>query len=110
MASFILDTGILVGYLRHAGYAEYVERKYGLLQPPNIPVISIVSKGEIYSLAIQFGWAEPRKQELAALLNKIPFVDISHDRVIHRYAAVDAYSQGKHPSRPLPDGMSSRTM
>ena len=36
---------------RAAGYAEYVEKKYAPLPPPNIPLISVVNKGEIYSLA-----------------------------------------------------------
>lgn len=56
MQKFVLDTGIVLGYIRAAGYAEYIEKKYSLFSPPNIPLISIVSKGEIYSLAIQFKW------------------------------------------------------
>ena len=52
MEKFVLDTGIVLGYVRSAGYAEYVEKKYGLFSPPNIPMISVVSKGEIYSLAV----------------------------------------------------------
>lgn len=49
MSLFVLDTGILVGYIRGAGYAEYVERKSQASQPPNLAVVSIVSKGELYS-------------------------------------------------------------
>lgn len=56
MSLFVLDTGILLGYIRGAGYAEYVEKRFRVNEPPNIAVISTVSKGEIYSLAIQFGW------------------------------------------------------
>ena len=56
MQKFVLDTGIVLGYIRAAGYAEYVEKKYAPFTPPNIPLISVVSKGEIYSLAKQFGW------------------------------------------------------
>lgn len=110
MATFILDTGMLVGYVRAAGFAEYAEKKYAASQPPNVPIISIVNKGEIYSLAIQFNWGEPKRQELDALLRRIPSVDINHERIIHRYAEIDAYSQGKLPGKPLPAGMSSRNM
>jgi tRNA(fMet)-specific endonuclease VapC len=108
MATYILDTGMLVGYVRGAGFAEYAEKKYAASQPPNIPIVSIVSKGEIYSLAIQFNWGESKRQELDALLRRIPAVDINHDRIIHRYAEIDAYSQGKLPNKPLPSGLSSR--
>jgi len=39
MSVYILDTGILVGYIRGAGYAEYVEERYLVSQPPNITII-----------------------------------------------------------------------
>jgi predicted nucleic acid-binding protein len=110
VATYLLDTGILLGYVRGAGYAEYTERKFGLFQPPNVPLTSVVSKGEIYSLAIQFGWGDQKKQELDTLLRRIPSVDINTDRIIHRYAEIDAFSQGKDRTKPLPMSMSSRNM
>jgi predicted nucleic acid-binding protein len=110
MALFILDTGILVGYIRGAGYAEYAEAKLRVTQPPNVAVVSVVSKGEIYSLAIQFGWGEAKRKALEELLRKIPPVDLNHEQIIHRYAQIDAYSQGKDPTMPLPVGMTARNM
>ena len=110
MATYLLDTGILLGYVRGAGYADYIERKFNVSQPPNVPLISLVSKGEIYSLATQFGWGDAKKQDLDALLRRVPSVDINTDRIIHRYADIDAYSQGKDRTRPLPPGISSRNM
>ena len=67
MQKFVLDTGIVLGYVRAAGYAEYVEKKYALFAPPNIPLISIVTKGEIYSLAKQFGWGVGKLKTLDEL-------------------------------------------
>jgi len=64
MDKFVLDTGIVLGYVRGAGYADYVEKKYRLFSPPNIPLISIVSKGEIYSLAVQLNWAATKLKAL----------------------------------------------
>lgn len=110
MSTYLLDTGILLGYIRGAGYAEYAERKYALSQPPNVPLISVVSKGEIYSLAIQFAWGAQKRQALDDLLRGIPAVDINTDRIIHRYAEIDAYSQGKDRATPLPTGMSAWNM
>jgi tRNA(fMet)-specific endonuclease VapC len=110
VATYLLDTGILLGYVRGAGYAEYIERKFGVSQPPNVPLISLVTKGEIYSLAIQFGWGNQKKQDLDALLRRVPSVDISTDRIIHRYAEIDAYSQGKDRTKPLSIALSSRNM
>ena len=110
MAFFILDTGIVVGYIRAAGYAEYVERKLQACQPPNIALVSIISKAELYSLAIQFGWGDEKRDDLEDLLKKLPSVDINNDQIIRRYAEIDAYSQCKNPTRPNPPGMTSKNM
>ena len=110
MSVFVLDTGILVGYIRGARYAEYVERRFRVNERPNIPVISIVTKGEIYSLATQFGWGDKKRSELENLLRKLPFVDISNDQIIKKYAEIDSYSQGKNPSMPSPAGLTARNM
>lgn len=110
MSLFVIDTGILVGYIRGAGYAEYVEKRFRVNEPPNIPVISTVTKGEIYSLAIQFGWGEKKKSGLEDLLRKLPFVDIGNDPIVKKYAEIDSYSQGKNPSMPLPAGLTARNM
>ena len=110
MQKFVLDTGIVLGYVRAAGYAEYVEKKYGLFNPPNIPLISIVSKGEIYSLAIQFQWGTGKLKTLDELLRKLPVVDVNDDQILHRYAEIDAYSLGRDPARSLPRGQTARVM
>lgn len=110
MEKFVLDTGIILGYARGAGYAEYVEKKFELFSPPNIPVISIVSKGEIYSLAVQLNWGVSKLETLEDLLRKLPVVDINNEQVIQRYAEIDAYSLGKLRSRPLPSGQTARVM
>jgi tRNA(fMet)-specific endonuclease VapC len=95
VSTYLLDTGLLLGHIRGADYADLAERRYSLSQPPNVSLVSVVTKGEIYSLAIQFNWGERKKQELDSLLRRIPVVDINTDRIIQRYAEVDAYSQGK---------------
>jgi hypothetical protein len=43
MKKFVLDTGIILGYVRGAGYGEYVEKNFGPFGPPNIPPISVRS-------------------------------------------------------------------
>jgi len=110
MSTYILDTGIVLGYVHGAGYAEYVERHFSVFLPPNVAVISVVTIGEIYSLSLQLGWGEAKRDKLKDVLSKIPSIDISHQQIIEKYAEIDAYSQGKHPSLRLPQGVSSRNM
>jgi tRNA(fMet)-specific endonuclease VapC len=110
MSTFILDTGMLVGYIRGSTYAEYAEKQFNASIPPNIPLVSVVSMGEIYSLSIQFGWGDEKKRKLREILNKIPVVDINRPEILDKYAEIDAYSQGKHPTKKLPSGLTSRNM
>lgn len=69
-----------------------------------------MSKGEIYSLAIQFGWGATKLQALDELLRKLPLVDINDERIIREYADIDAYSLGRNAARPLPAGQTARVM
>lgn len=110
MTRYVLDTNILVGYLRGADYARRAENQYRLSEPPNISVISVVTAGEIHSLAIQFGWGKKKKRRLKQIMREFPAIDINTTEVISTYAEIDAYSQGKMPGSPLPQGMTARNM
>lgn len=80
MNVYLLDTNILVGYIRAADYAAYVEKKYQLFNPQNISVISIVSVGEIKSLAFQFGWGEKKLKSMQELLKRVPVINIDIEK------------------------------
>lgn len=108
MRKFLLDTGIVLGYARSAGYAEYVDQKFDIFA--NIPLVSVVSKGEIYSLAIQRNWGLNKLKLLDELLRKLPVVDINDEQIIKRYAEIDAYSLNKNSTKPLSKGQTARQM
>jgi len=110
MNTFVLDTGMVLGYIRGAGYAEYAEKHFSVSTPPNISVVSVVTIGEIYSLSVQFDWGSEKQRKLKEVLSKLPVVDINHSEILEKYAEIDAFSQGKHPSKRLPQGMTSRNM
>lgn len=110
MAKYLLDTGILLGYVRAVDYAKYVEQTFELMAPTNISYISIVTVGEIYSLAAQLHWGDKKRKVVESLLNEIYSIDINHQDILERYAEIDAFSQGRHVERKLPEGMSSRNM
>ena len=108
MRNFLLDTGIVLGYARSAGYAEYVDKQFDIFV--NTPLVSVVSKGEIYSLAIQRNWGPNKLKLLEELLRKLPVVDINDDQILRRYAEIDAYSLGRNSAKPLPNGQTARQM
>jgi len=92
MARYILDTNIILGYLRKAPYAEVVERDYAPFTSPNIAAMSIVSRGELISLGYRNKWGDARKAKLEELLRRIPQVDINNDAVMQMYGEIDAFS------------------
>jgi len=110
MSTFVLDTGMVLGYIRAAGFAEYAEKHFSVSTPPNIAIVSVVTIGEIYSLSVQFGWGSEKQKKLKEVLSKIPVVNINHPEILERYAKIDAFSQGKNPSKRLPGGTTSRNM
>ncbi len=55
---FVLDTNILVYFIRSDKHIQQLEKDFPLFSPENATFISIVSVGEIRSLAYQFGWGK----------------------------------------------------
>jgi predicted nucleic acid-binding protein len=110
MKLFLLDTNILVGYIRASRYANYVEKKYNLFNPDNVSVVSIVTVAEIKSLAYKFGWGKNKVEIMNDLVKKIPSVKIDSEQILNVFAEIDSFSQGKHPSLKLPSGISARNM
>jgi len=95
--NYLLDTNILVYLLQKNKYAEEVRTQYAPLSNSNRSVISVVSLGEIESLAIQNKWGNKRLLGLNELLNKFIIADVNVQTIIVRYAEIDAYSQAKYP-------------
>jgi tRNA(fMet)-specific endonuclease VapC len=89
---FLLDTNLLVGILRDSPFAKYAQKKHAFLTPPNLAFVSVVSIGEIKSLAYQWNWGESKKQALSELIHSIPAIDIYRSEIIERYVEIDAYS------------------
>ncbi len=52
---FVLDTNVLVHFVRSDVYIQQIDRQFSLFSGDNAAFISIVSVGEIRSLAFQFG-------------------------------------------------------
>jgi predicted nucleic acid-binding protein len=69
-----------------------------------------VTQGEILSLCYSFGWGEQRKLSLTKLLNQFLIIPIEARDIVDVYAEIDAFSKGKLPDKPLPVGMSAKTM
>lgn len=101
--TYIFDTGIILGYARDAPYSRHIDSEYNPIHGDNITVVSVVSRGEIFSLAYQFGWGQQKRETLQHHLDQITTVDVNQHQIVDRYAEIDAYSQNAHPTRELGD-------
>ncbi len=102
------DTNILLHYVRESDTTRKIEREFQPFDGANEIWVSVVSIGEIKSIALQSKWGKPRLQQLTTLLTLLAPVNIWSEDILDRYAEIDAYSQGKLPNRPLP--FSARNM
>ena len=93
--TYIIDTNILVLYVRANTLSRKIESDLQLLTGQHNIVLSIISIGEIKSIAIQNNWGINRLNILEKLISKFLIADINAEEVFERYAEIDAYSQGK---------------
>jgi predicted nucleic acid-binding protein len=106
--TYVLDTNIFAGYVRDAPHSRYVDQEYAPLERNNIALISVVTRGELQSLAYQFDWGKQKKNHLQDVLSSVRAVPVQSVDVINRYAEIDAFSQNALPGRDV-DG-SDRNM
>jgi len=99
--NYVLDTNILLIYLREKKLSDLIEKQYRILSHPNIPIISVVTVGELKSIALQNNWGEQKLNRLNDYFNQFLIADINVETVISKYAEIDAFSQGNLKKRPL---------
>jgi predicted nucleic acid-binding protein len=107
MSRYVLDTGIVLGCLRGAVYAQHVMDVYQPFSASNLAVQSIVTFAELDAMGFRLKWGEPRCAKLHDLMRKIPQQDINHPAIIRQYVEIDAYRHNGHPSKSLPQGKSA---
>jgi tRNA(fMet)-specific endonuclease VapC len=89
----VLDTNILVHWLRGKDAGTKLKADYDLGGRRPRPIIPVVVKAEIKSLALQFGWGDDKQKSLDGLLRELPVADISSEAVIQEYAIIDQSSR-----------------
>ncbi|MCB0846346.1 MAG: type II toxin-antitoxin system VapC family toxin [Bacteroidetes bacterium] len=108
--NFLWDTNILIHYIRSSDLYQKLDQQHSFFQIPNRTFISVVSVGEIFSIAKQRGWKTAKLNALNEILKDLRPLPIAQQSIIEAYADIDAYSQGKHSSFILPKNMSARNM
>jgi len=104
MRNFILDTNILMAYLKaDTKLFNKVSEDNNLNDEDTFIMISSITKGEMLSLALQNNWGERKVSILTKLLNEFVIIDIggNDDLLLNAYAEIDAFSLQRHPTKKL---------
>lgn len=82
----ILDTTILVHWVRQDRTGQYLKNTYALDERPERPLFSTISEGEIVGLAKCWRWGEAKLKALGTLINELIRFEVSLPEVIEAYS------------------------
>lgn len=99
--NYLLDTNIIVAYVRDTEVTRKLETSLNLLNGTHNLVVSVVSLGEIRAIAKRNKWGEKKIHALENLIDSFLIADINLENIIERYAELDVYSQGKLQGNPV---------
>ncbi|MDD2284898.1 MAG: PIN domain-containing protein [Paludibacter sp.] len=103
MRKFVLDTNILLHYVRQSELAQEVERELNLISQNAIPMIASVSIGEMEGFVQRQEWGQAKINRLKKLVEKIAVIDIAaaDDQLMNAYATLWNYSKNALPGDKL---------
>lgn len=87
---YLLDTNILVHFVRQDAIWAKLRTRFNLLLADLTPVISIVSAGELRSLAIQNEWKSKKIDQMEFVLGYFPQIPLVDDGLVRAHATLDA--------------------
>lgn len=91
---YLLDTNILLAYVRWQALAQYIEATYQLGTRQPTPIISIVSEAEIRVLAAQNKWGAFKRRMLEEkLLDFLTIIPIPYKDMLAAYIEINDYSR-----------------
>jgi len=91
-SGYLLDTNILVHVIRGKAAGQAIDAQFGLRAMLNRCVISVVTIGEMYTLARKWNWGSRKLDQLHSLLEQLPWLDINHPMVLEAYGELDHFS------------------
>lgn len=90
---YLLDTNILIAFIRANLLGHWIEATYHLTTSVTVPLICIVTEGEIHSLTKQFSWGTAKMRQLDNLLKRFVVVNLDFPHLIDTYTQIDDYSR-----------------
>jgi predicted nucleic acid-binding protein len=103
MKRFVLDTGIILHYIRASKLYYQIEQENNLTSPDSIILISAVTIGELEGFLHRRNWNDDKKNRLHKLLSEIIIIDIAgkDEKLMKAYAELLNFSKNVHPTESL---------
>lgn len=92
---FLLDTSIIVHYIRGNEVAERAERKLHLRYRTERPLVSVVSVGELRALTRKLGWGDAKRNKLLEFLRELVVVDLNSGSILDAYAELADWTESR---------------
>jgi len=89
---YVLDSNVLLHYVRQTKSKEYIEETYHPFSSINTAIISIATVAEILSIAKQYKWGKPKLKVTQMIFDSLVIVEIRYSDLIEAYAEIDAFS------------------
>jgi tRNA(fMet)-specific endonuclease VapC len=99
--TYLFDTNILLHFVRETTLSKEIEATFDPFGSENTPVLSVVSIGEIKSIALRNHWGANKLHKLNQIMSLFIITDINVEEVIEKYAEIDTFSQGNLLEKPL---------
>lgn len=87
---YLLDTNIVIALIRNKQLGQYIDATYQLSTGLHRSVISVVTVGEMYSMAARLGWGQKKLEPLSNILDELVWIDINHPDLLRSYGEIDA--------------------
>lgn len=107
---YVLDTNILIHYVRDSIVWQYVEENYLRKGVKGYAFICEVTEGEIAAFAHENKWGKYKLDRLAKFLKRLTSIPISSTLVKKFYVLISAYSRNRHKSLRLSKPFTARSM
>ena len=102
MTRFLLDTNLLLGFIREAPWAIHARAEFNLGNREAMVFTSVICRGEILALAEKNGWGSERRTRLGQVLNEVSTLDIGRQAILEAYARTHGKPVASPGSAPPP--------
>jgi tRNA(fMet)-specific endonuclease VapC len=90
---FLMDTNILLAFIRLGSLGLYLDATYSLYTLRPLPLVSVVTEGELRALALKHNWGPAKIASLQRLLNPLRIVPLPYRNIVEAYATIDDFCE-----------------